>query len=385
MKKLGIMGSFGSGNLGDEAAWMTVKQFFERRVPQYKYETEIFQWGIPYLPFSQNIHCLALLTPNEMEWINNSFSAIIVTGGGIIGNKFGLVNMPGFQNLIEKITVPIYSISVSAEDVEYTEEQKGLIMKFIKRCEMFTVRDTLSQDSIYKMTDIKMEITPDIVTAMVPDNLPLESPKLTSDVVMTTAAQCYDKPFAKFWLGLGKTFMHKFDNVPMHPHCNDIMIAQATSQKAVVTFLHPKDMLNRLHQKKIKFVIAGRLHSAVLAAMTGTPFFAINYHPKVKAFCDSIGWEHYYPKNPTKIDSLGYGYDHSEFNYMEASVDIGDLFHNMEIPKVEKTAKEILQTVFDGIQNLERRKEVCMYCGHEFFVSKTEKIFKCPDCENVNQ
>jgi len=42
MKKIGIVGSFGSGNLGDEACWMAIKKFLEGKDPRYLYETQVF-------------------------------------------------------------------------------------------------------------------------------------------------------------------------------------------------------------------------------------------------------------------------------------------------------------------------------------------------------
>ena len=74
MKHIGIIGSFGSGNLGDEAAWLSIQRFLESKDPRWKYFTHIFQWSNPYQPCGHKVHPIYALTEKEMEWINIRFS-----------------------------------------------------------------------------------------------------------------------------------------------------------------------------------------------------------------------------------------------------------------------------------------------------------------------
>ena len=89
MKHIGIIGSFGSGNLGDEAAWISFKRFLISKDPRYKYHTHIFQWSMPYQTCGYHTNPIYTLTHKELDWINENFEAMIIIGGGIIGWKWG--------------------------------------------------------------------------------------------------------------------------------------------------------------------------------------------------------------------------------------------------------------------------------------------------------
>lgn len=165
MKKLAILGSFGSGNLGDEAAWLSVKHFFMQKNLYYKYNTHIFQWGNPHLTCGYHTDVPYIMSDQEIEYFNKEFGALIITGGGIVNEQWGLTKMANFTSFFDKIKVPIYIVSISAEPVEYSQKIIDRVKLLQKKSRIFTVRDKLSQDILAKM-NVTAEITPDIVTVM---------------------------------------------------------------------------------------------------------------------------------------------------------------------------------------------------------------------------
>lgn len=403
MKHIGIVGSFGSGNLGDEAAWISVKQFLCRKDPRYKYHTHKFQWSVPYQVCTGGVYKFYNFKPAELDWINENFEAFIVTGGGIVGNKWGFIKTPGLDKLLDKLTVPIYVVSVSAEDESYDSYMVDVLKKLVYAAKIFTVRDGMSQAVIEKLTGFKPEITPDIVTIMesAPENQIY--PEKFSERIFTMASNDLNKDYLKFFStvfsGIGGE--EYYTAIPFSPTANDINLVQLMRGKVYFQLYQPEEMQTVI--SKAKFIVAGRLHGAVFAANTGTPFFAINYHPKVKEFCDSIGYPHYWPRDGTDLalDGTNYGYDFTKLDPSELIGDIIEFVRNHPNPKVTKgMATEILERVWNDIfiqkevtrAAKEIAKEIendvvtlpCMYCGGELYIVKHDKFTECPHCKNVN-
>jgi len=343
MKKIGILGSFGSGNLGDEAAWISIRDFLESKDPRYLYETIIFQWSIPYSHTNHHTRAFGFLSDIEIQYINHNFKCIIISGGGIVGGHWGLTCTGRLDYLLDKLTIPIYCISISAEDDEYTDKQKLLINKLFNISKIFTVRDVHSFNAIKKIIEKYPEVTPDVVTCLKEKYININSP----DILITTATQCLTDAHI---LWMKKLFnllpKERLKYIPFTSDQNDIVACQQYTQKLGFELYHPSVM--QFLTRKSNFVIAGRLHAAVFAANTGTPFFAINYHPKVKSFCDSIGYNHYWPKEDIyKKDITNYGFDFEQFDFNELAKEIKTSISNPEKPVVKYTAIKILEKMFE--------------------------------------
>ena len=146
LKNIAIVGSFGTGNIGDEAAWISVKQFLIRKNRNFKFNTQIFHWSHYFLPCGHLIEELHSFTNFDIDFMNNNFSAIIITGGGIIGSRWGLTSMPRFHEIFNKLTIPIYCISISVEKEFYSEEAIKNIKLLIRGdVFIFIVEETINK------------------------------------------------------------------------------------------------------------------------------------------------------------------------------------------------------------------------------------------------
>ena len=392
MKHIGIIGSFGSGNLGDEAAWQAIKRFLITKDPRYKYHTHVFQWSSPYQTCGYHAEPVYILTHKELEWINNNFEAMIITGGGIVGWDWGLSKTRGIDKIINGLKIPLYTISISAEKGEYNEEIKANIKAIMDKSKIFTVRDTYSQENIKNITGITPEITPDIVSIL-GEEYPIHKSKLDKlkDTLMINASNCLTPELIEFYSKLYMDLNGKenISCIPFAPCFNDVALAIKTQQDMHFGFYMPSEMISIMKSKK--FVIAGRLHAAVFSATAGVPFFAINYHPKVKAFCDSINYPYYYPKtNDLPEDFTKYGFDIKSFNYDEMFKQLKAHMDNPVKPPKYHTAMILCESVYNDIkgislQQIEKNSTPtnCMYCGEDIVL---EGFFtKCEKCNNINQ
>ena len=381
MKQIGIIGSFGSGNIGDEAAWMSIQRFLESKDPRWKYNTHVFQWSTPYQTCGHKIHPIYALTNNELAWINENFQAMIIVGGGIVGWKWGLTATPGLDVILKGFKIPVYTISISAEKGIYGSAAKANLKALMEVSKEFTVRDTYSQENIEAITGTKPDITPDVVSIL-GEKYPVVESKVTDlkDTLMVLPSQCMPQEVINLWQEIYRELGGEISCVPFIPNRNDVLLATLTSGSTMFDFYQPEEMVSVMMKKK--FVIAGRLHSAVFAATAKTPFFAINYHPKVKSFCDGIGYPYYYPKtNDIPIDQTEYGFDLTKINKEELISEIKKAMANPVIPPDYHTAMEALEHLYEKIEN--QNKVPCMYCGIEIDV-EARGFTQCPHCINTN-
>lgn len=353
VRHIGIVGSFGSGNVGDEAAWMAVQEFFISKNPGYRWNIHIFQWGQPYLNNAHHITPLYMLTTEDITFINQNFEAFIITGGGIIGQQWGLTKMPHLIPIINAITIPIYCISISAEDEQYSAELCTAVSTLLTRARLFTVRDQYSATVLCRRLGLAVppQVTPDVVTVL-PCALPhlVQQPQnTTGQIVLVTHSDCCVTEYLEFYRKVFDASRPDVMVMPFQPSSNEILSSQsiATAMRFGLS-IHP--FLVQSDICAARMLIAGRLHACVLAAKNGVPFFAINYHPKVKSFCDSIGHPYYYPQQPIALkDITGYGYDFCNFDADECIRQIREYSSAPVLPHIEKDATEILERVYKDI------------------------------------
>jgi hypothetical protein len=71
--------------------------------------------------------------------------------------------------------------------------------------------------------------------------------------------------------------------------CRDVARRAGMSSEDVEPLvLDAREWINLV--RRFDVIVTLKLHAAVLAAVAGTPFIPLEYRPKVRDFCDSIGW-----------------------------------------------------------------------------------------------
>jgi hypothetical protein len=354
-KFIGIIGSFGSGNIGDEAAWISIQSYLEAQDPSYKYRVKVLQWGHPNLISNYHAISMCLMDDFDIDYINTAFEALIITGGGIINPSVGLIHNNNFKSLLEKTTVPIYCVSIDVNEGNYTEPQKELIKMLIDKSVLFSVRGQYSYDNLLKL-GYKSAITPDVVTVM-PFYPEMSLCKDTTNYenLLTLASNDFGDDRMKFANSLGNNLRKVIPNilaVPFEPSLNDILQTQVLNHDTQFKLSSAIEM-QTIITYKTKFMVAGRLHACVMCANAGVPFFAINYHPKIKSFCDSINYPYYYPKEPIQKDVFGYGYDLSKIDIPTLCNEINNFYKSPVKPVIAQNCKAILDNVYADI--LKRR------------------------------
>lgn len=350
--KLGILGSFGSGNIGDEAAWLSVKQYFIEKDERYKWGIYLFRWGHPHMPTGHHAQTYQLLTIEDIDWINNNLDCLIITGGGIINWNWGMIVNINLKIMFDKITIPIYCISISAEPGLYHVWIRDNIEFLFNKSRIFTVRNEMSQDAVKSLIGKTIEITPDIVTALQTSQISENDNKiLCFENLMVIPSQNAQTEFCEWWRQLYLKLTEnedKYDVIPFDITPNDITVVYNTKRHTGFEFWHPQTALKYI-QEKYKFIIAGRLHACVFAAMSGKPFFAIAYHHKIQEFCKQIGWPWYYPKNLPEKNEIKYGFKWGSFNLDECLTEIKKCKLSGDIPNIQHNSRTILNKVWEDL------------------------------------
>lgn len=320
MKRVLLIGSFGSGNLGDEAARITMSQMLRKRGVA---EIVVSHWGgiLADLYHSEGMIPFEDLIKNENDVMmtNRFFHAVVITGGGIVGNTFALSRSGNFDLFIDKLKAPLVCVSIGVDhNSMYDEKAIARIKKLVQRADYFSVRDAMDAKVIKDLTGIDVEVTPDIVFGYQNEICPLTKVKFEKDIILTYSA---------IGQNLGELAVYYGDIIKkIESEGYSVVVAPFTPCAPDLTFINAlNDYLGdhrsiELHTlpfmyeaiAQAKLVIGGRLHANVLAAMLNTPFVAVNYHPKVGAFCEEIGSDSYYPKAADKLDKCGYGYSVNE-------------------------------------------------------------------------
>jgi len=314
-KPIIISGYYGFGNCGDEAILMAMIRGFSEYIPKDK-----------IIVLSQKPEKTKSLYQVDSIYRLNLFSivsklkkagAFISGGGGLLqdvsGRGFSVLYYLSLIFLARLCNIPIIVYGQGIGPIRNSINKKLLYFAF-KAVNLIIVRDSQSKEFLEKIGILNKRIIINADTAFllkkteIPDalkqkygltKLPSSKNKaLNIGIVIRNCpdiAKDYDKKItelARISDYLIESYQATLFFIPFQLVTDIAIIKDVvkkmnfTKVKMIEEELSPDIVLSLI--SKLSIVIGMRLHSVIFATITGTPFIAIDYDPKVKAYVYSL-------------------------------------------------------------------------------------------------
>jgi len=304
--RVGICGSYGGLNLGDEAILQSIIAQLRRALPV---EITVFTRDVEDTrarhPEVDRVVPVRTLGRNEVVPEVERLDLFILGGGGILFDAEAGIYLREVELALER-SIPVMTYAIGAGPLKTPEAQK-LVRQVLSRVDVVTVREAGAR-KLLEEVGVKREI---IVTAdpafllqpepLAPGALEREgldpARRLIGMSVREpgTAAPDIDQQMYHALLANAADFMvERFDAdvvlVPMEPkmldvrHCHAVIAEMLRAQRATVLKgeYNSGQMLSLVG--RFAFAVGMRLHFLIFAALQGTPFVALPYSSKVEGF-----------------------------------------------------------------------------------------------------
>ncbi len=302
--RIGISGSYGGLNVGDEAILQSILTQLRRSIEA---EITVFSRNAADTRDRHGVDAVAIrdLTKDEAREIVGALDLFVLGGGGLLYDE----DAEGYLRelkLAQEAGIPTMTYAISAGPLE-RPTLRDLVRDVLSATDVVTVRDRPAQH-LLEQVGVEREI---IVTAdpallleadAVPENsLDLEGVSTSRPLVGMSirepgpAAPALDIERYHGLLANAADFMvDRFGAhivfVPMEPTSMDLQHSHAVIARmehaAHTTVLKrkysPGEILSIVD--RFEFAVGMRLHFLIFAASRGVPFVALPYAPKVDAF-----------------------------------------------------------------------------------------------------
>lgn len=308
--KVGIFGSYGYWNHGDEAILASIIRQLRGGPP------------VEITVFSQNVEVtnrlhqvekavpVSKLTRDELLPEVQDLDLLIVGGGGILFDEW-ITRHFGVEALALERGIPIMLYGVGAGPLEAPKSIE-LARALVEGAQMVTVRDRASKQTLEKI-GISREIlvTGDAALLMEPEPLPeglFEREGIISAAPLVGISlrepggaapgmevEHYHRLVASAADFIVERYGANLLFIPMEPHTQDLQHSHAViaqmhqPQHAAVLQgeYRPGQILTLM--SRLRFAVGMRLHFLIFAALQGVPFVALPYASKVSGFIESLG------------------------------------------------------------------------------------------------
>jgi len=256
--RIGVIGYFGHGNLGDE-----------RILDTYRFHMK--EWQV--IP----IHCGFAFTEDWLAWLN-TFDYLILGGGGLFIQGV-LPPFDTFHLWGDRLSTPISVIGLGVDRVPSLH--RDALQALIQQTHMFVVRDLQSAELI---NSPKVEVYPDMTFAY-PLKQSLRPRPNQIPVCGINLRACLRENLPAWQQVLQEI---EVERVGL-PFWKNVDVNDADVVLSLDENCEERDVINAYQQ--IDFLVGTAFHSIVFAVQAGIPFVAIGYASKVKRFVSDLGLE----------------------------------------------------------------------------------------------
>ena len=308
--RVGICGSYGGLNLGDEAILKSIVQQLSQSLPS---EITVFSRDVDDTrrrhPQVARVVPVRELARNEVLPEIERLDLFILGGGGILFDAESKIYMREVELALERsIPVMVYAVGVGPLN---TAEAQQLVRTNLSAVQAVTVREARARKLLEEI-GVKREIvvTADPAFLLEPDPLPigaLEREGLESTMRLIgmsvrepgAAAPDIDENMYHALLANAADFMvERYDAnvvlVPMEPRMQDVRQCHAVIARMLrpqrATVLKGEYTSSQMLSLVGRFIFAVgmRLHFLIFAALQGVPFVALPYASKVEGFLSDM-------------------------------------------------------------------------------------------------
>jgi len=365
VKKIGLIGHYGWGNIGDEANYLALADLLD----QLSYKD--VQLGL----FSKvsNIKQITSLSDVKPADIQANYDALIFSGGGIFGP--GWTTVHSAKNIILETDLPVYFLACGVEILnEYTAEDKALIRQVCARARRISVRDELALRQLQQLApEAAIKLVPDVVFALRPKPAPVEARGKFNIALCLSPVWQAEAEFKTRMLVVIRAMLEKYEAdifiIPFHfadkneQAMINWLLNELSAHKENIHYLSgyhsPKAALSILGQ--MDFVFSLRLHASLMSYSAGASFISVDYHPKIRGFHDLIGeGQRIIPASrplldpPLTSDFYGYKFRSQYFNADEIWAAIAGVIKTKtgkKLPEITEKIKTEAGLIFKEIFN----------------------------------
>jgi len=320
-QQITLCGSFGLGNIGDEALPFAFSDL--ARAHDFSVKVNLLsRYDDPFLRSSIGLS-------HEAEQRQQSLAGqpcLLIGGGAVAPSRTSvLFRCAPVLKRIHPSYFALFAISVEA-GLPYNCMTRMRIRMLLHDAQApLTVRDDLSAEILQQiMPRRQVEVVGDTVLWMKPEHrLPVKLPRQYIAVSLTS--RWSDRPGWYAWIA---EQLHKVaarlkvplvflpfswlidDDRPEHRRVCEVLqfLHPEISAHCIDNVLAPRQMLGIIDGATL--TIGMRLHACVMSYARRVPFVALAYHPKLYGFARTVGWERYIiPASVPLRQSTGrYGY-----------------------------------------------------------------------------
>jgi len=354
-----LCGSFGFGNVGDEAVPLAMAQMLKKKSDEHHFNI-IGRFDRPAMDNVIGIGDRDLDLRNKIKGL-----PLIFSGGGIIENNYScsLFKCEHLMHSRFSSQVVFYAISVEPY-VKYHWNLKRKLKNHLAG-DVIYVRDVLSGETLNALLPHQeIEVIGDSVLWLNYERGlgGYDVDSLPSDFIAVSLAPRWegDDKWVQ-WMALQLSNLAKNlkvsivfvpmsseydDDRPVHSKISRQMtdLGPNIEKYEITSVLRPNDICGIF--EKAKLVISMRLHGCVMSFAQRTPFIGLVYHPKLYGFAKTVGWDKFVlPKKlPTKQSKGVYGYS------------VSDLQELYSIDFLEKSVKAMEYSDFSKLERLKQKQ-----------------------------
>jgi len=357
-----LCGSFGFGNVGDEAVPIAISQMLDIE-PTIDFNI-IGRFNNPAL---ENVIGIGDKDVNRRNKIRGN--QLVFSGGGIIENNYSCSLFKCEDLITTDFSSSSFFYAVSVEPyVDYGWNLKRKLKRLLKDNVVY-VRDVLS-------AQVLSELLPKQAVELIGDSVLWASyqadingfniSELPLTFIAVTCAPRWQND--KRWV---EWMARQLVNLSIELKV-DILFVPMSSDYDDDRLVH-KDIANRIFElnaniktyqivsplsvndicgifEKAELVISMRLHGCVMAYAQKTPFIGLAYHPKLFGFAKTVGWESFLIPGslPTKQSRGEYGYG------------VKDISRIFDVNIVDKAVESMAFNDFSKLEILKQKQFECM-------------------------
>lgn len=356
--KLTVCGSFGFGNVGDEAIPQAIQDMAEMR------RTPVIVDVLSRFDRPEITSVIGLGEQDKQRRESLQGQPIMMSGGGIIEPR-DYATLFRCKRFLQSEFTPhasLFCVSVDA-GLKYGFRNTWRIRHATRNIDKIYVRDVLSEQVLRGILPGKpIETIGDMALWLAPStNVPTDNQNLPNHYIAVSLSGCWkDDPAWYNWISgelctLAREHEADIVFIPMschasdddreeHRHIRDHMFQRAPDINAILLEdpLMPKVVAHLFAEASL--VVTMRLHGCVMAYAQQTPFVGISYHPKLYGFVDTVGWgDALIPLIRPKHQSDGmYGYKFDALNIEQGML-------------VSAASRAVLHGDFSRLEDYKRR------------------------------
>lgn len=311
MIRIGISGSFGGANLGDEAILASMVAALRARLPEL--HITVFSMDPADTLLRHDVdHAVRTLGLSRTELLDevSTFDLLLLGGGGILFDVWVKEHLREAL-LAEEAGVPVMVYAVGAGPLREPANIEA-VERCLEDAHIVTVRDTRAQRTLEKIgIRREIEVTADPAMLLDPEPLPddvwrvhglEDEATLIGASVREPGPAAPDIDIEHYHLQLASAADYMVDRfgakivfVPMEPELHDTQqshaviarMYRATDAIVLRPALTSGQMLSLMG--RFSFAVGMRLHFLIFAALQRVPFVALPYASKVNGLIEQLG------------------------------------------------------------------------------------------------